>query len=92
MKPYGHIQSKNLKVMLFVARLLVFLSGVLCVLGIAYLILSAFSLNGFIAGLAVGLKIILLSLALLTASSILAAITSFEESYRIKVQYLISNN
>ncbi|BDX08333.1 hypothetical protein [Planctobacterium marinum] len=86
MKPYGNIQSKNLKLVLFLARALAIVGTISFCLGLISFIADLIDIN-FIGGFGAGLLVVGFSIFLL--SGFIAAVVALEESYRIRTEYLV---
>lgn len=86
MKLYGNIHSKNLELMLFLARVLAVMGAVCFCFGLISFIAVLIDIN-FIGGFGAGLLVVGFSIFLL--SGFIAAIVAFEESYRIRTEYLV---
>ncbi len=98
MKPYKNITSKNLGILLFIARALIILGAILPILLIplsyVYFIGAPglFSVTSFyISFLPVTIFVVSLLISLFIISGILAAIVSFEENYRRRTEAYIQN-
>ena len=89
MKPYGNLQSKNLSLMLFLARALALLG----ILGLSLGIIAFFSMvffGGFFAG--AGSTLLPIGFGALFFSTFMAAIVGFEENYRKRTEHLVSKD
>lgn len=86
MKPFGNIQSKNLKLVLFLARLLAVVGAMSLCLGL--ISFGALLTDFYFLG-AMGFGILLTGFGILLTSCLMAAIVAFEESYRIRTECLV---
>lgn len=89
MRPYKSIKSKNLALMLFLARAFAYMGIILFFVGIIVFVTMTFTSTGFL-GSAAGLTFFPFAFILLVISSLLAAVVSLEENYRLRTEYLIS--
>ena len=91
MKPYRNLQSKNLALMLLLARVFVYLGSILLAFSIVMLASMFLSGTGML-GATTGAAIFPMSLILFIASSLLASIVAFEENYRLRTEHLVRKN
>ena len=87
MKPYGHITSKNLKLVLFLARALAIIGTISFCFGLISFIAALIDIR-FIGVL--GAVAIVSGLGLLLLSGFMAAMVAFEENYRLRTECLVN--
>lgn len=90
MKPYKNLKSQNLGLLLLLARVVAVLGVISLVLSLATIVFMAFSMGMYDA--IRSLAFIPISGIILLLSGLMAAIVAFEENYRIRTEYLVSDN
>lgn len=90
MKPYRNISSKNLPLMLFVARMLAYIGSLLFIVGIVLFVSITFLRTGMF-GATTGIAVLPFAFTALVVSTLLAAVVAFEDNYRIRTEHLVSN-
>lgn len=90
MKPYPNIESHNLKLLLTLARITVYIGVFVLVIA---LVTAVVALNA--GGLATFIPMLTftpLAISILFISGLMAAIVSFEENYRLRTEYLVKKD
>jgi len=89
MKPYKNICSKNLGLLLLLARLTTVVGFVLLVAFIVALVLPFIGLNVPISSV---FPLIPISVGMLIVSGVVAAVVSLEDNYRKRTEHILSSN
>ena len=90
LKPYPQIQTQNLKLLLLLARITVYLGCFVLLIAMLSIVFAFFA-----TGIAKFLPVLTyapLAVSILFFSGLMAAIVSFEENYRIRTELLIQSN
>jgi len=90
MKPYKNLSSKNLGLLLLLARVVAVLGIITIVLTL--LVLAYLTFSSGLIGLTRSLGVIPMSVSILLISGVMAAIVAFEENYRIRTEHLVNGN
>jgi hypothetical protein len=91
MKPYRNLKSENLRLLLLLARITVYV-GIFVILAAIVFFIVAYN-SPFLKPMAVGgLMFIPYSTVIFLMSGIMAAIVSFEENYRLRTEFLLSGS
>lgn len=90
MKPYKNLKSKNLGLLLLLAR-------IVAVIGILFTAITLFVFTYLIFstgiyGVTTIFAFVPMSVSILFLSGLMAAIVAFEENYRVKTEYLIKSD
>ena len=90
MKPYKNLSSQNLGLLLNLARGVAALGVISLVLSLVMGVFLTVSVG--VVGATSSLFFIPLSVSILFLSGLMAAVVAFEENYRIRTEYLVSDN
>ncbi|PWK46341.1 hypothetical protein [Pleionea mediterranea] len=90
MKPYKNLNSKNLGLLLLLARVVAVLGIISIVLTL--LVFAYMTYSSGLFGLTRSLSFIPMSVSILLISGLMAAIVAFEENYRIRTEHLVNGN
>lgn len=90
MKPYPNIQTHNLKLLLLLARITVYIGSVVLIIAIGTGVIAFFT--GGLATFFPVLTFTPLAISILFFSGLMAAIVSFEENYRLRTLHLVRND
>ncbi|MCG9737410.1 hypothetical protein L1D32_04450 [Shewanella insulae] len=90
MKPYKNLNSKNLGLLLLVARLTAVIGGGLTLFSI--LICAALTFTGGLVTASSFFAFIPLSVGVLFLSGLMAALVSFEENFRLRTEHIIGSD
>lgn len=92
MKPFNNINSKNLALLLFLARTFAYMGFILFFVAIVLFVYLTSTSGASLVGAQLAISLFPVSLAILVVSSLLAAIAAFEESYRLRTEHFVNKN
>ena len=92
LKPFNNINSKNLALLLFLARTFAYMGFILFFVAVVLFVYMTLTSDASIIGAQLAISLFPVSLSILVVSSLLAAIAAFEESYRLRTEHIVNKN
>ncbi|MDA8621961.1 hypothetical protein N9L48_04860, partial [Psychrosphaera sp.] len=86
------INSKNLALLLFLARVFAYIGFILFIVAVVSFLYMTLTSGVSIVGAQFAISLFPISLSVLVSSSLLAAITAFEENYRLRTEHIVNKN
>ena len=92
LKPFKNLSSKNLPLMLLLARVLAYAGCFAFVAGLIFLFASMAVLSSLAIVATSATVLLSFAITVLVVSTLLAAIVAFEDNYRIRTEHLVRNS
>lgn len=89
MKPYKNLSSKNLGLLLLLARVTAFFGSILFAISLVICVFLGFTVG--LLGATTSFAIVPLSVGVLFLSGLMAAVVSFEENFRLRTEYIVGS-